>query len=86
MNSITGRDSQSQSINAIIDLDTINEYFHSVNTDPGYVNPALVDVPADTRIPEIRPHVVSQFPSKLQRTVCGLMDFLTGFLGTLHCS
>ena len=73
MNSITGRDSQSQSqlITASTDPNMINEYFCSINTDPDYVSPALVDIPVDTRIPETQPHVVSQFLSKHKRTACG---------------
>ena len=71
VNTITGRDTQSQLISSVIHPDTINKYFCGINSDPDYVAPALIDIPDDTRIPEIPLHVVTHFLSKLKRTACG---------------
>ena len=71
VNTITRRDTQPQLISSVIHPDTINEYFCSINTDPEYVAPALIDIPDDARIPEMPLHVVTHFLSKLKRTACG---------------
>ena len=71
VNTITGRDTQPQSISSAIHPDTINEYFCNINSNPEYVAPSLIDIPDDARIPEIPLHVVTQFLSKLKRTACG---------------
>ena len=46
-------------------------YFQSINSDPDYVSGALIDIPANTRIPKIQLYAVSQFLFKLKRTACG---------------
>ena len=66
VNTITGRDTQPQLISSVIHSDTINEYFCSMNSDPEYVAPALIDITDDARIPEIPLHVVTHFLSKLK--------------------
>jgi len=73
VNTITGRDSQPQLISSVIHPDIINEYFCSINSDPEYIAPALIDIPDDVRIPKIHVplHVVTHFLSKLKRTACG---------------
>ena len=71
VNTITGRDTQPQSISSVIHPDTINEYFCNINSDPEYIAPSLIDIPDDARIPEIPVHVVTQLLSKLKRTACG---------------
>ena len=71
VNTITGRDTQPQSIRSVIHPDTINEYFCNINFDPEYIAPSLIDIPDDARIPEIPLHVVTQLLSKLKRTACG---------------
>ena len=71
VNTITGRDTQPQLISSVIHPDTINEYSYSINSDPEYVAPALIDIPNDARIPEIPLHVVTHFLSKLISTACG---------------
>ena len=71
VNTITRRDTQPQLISSVIHPDTINEYFCSINTDPQYVAPVLIDIPDDARIPEMPLHVVTHFLSKLKRTACG---------------
>ena len=58
-------------ITSVIHPDTINEYFCGINSDPDYVALALIDIPDDSRIPEIPLHVVTHFLSKLKRTACG---------------
>ena len=63
VDTITGRDTQLRLISSAIDQDTINEYFCSINSDPEYVAPAVIDVPDDARIPEIHLHVVTHFLS-----------------------
>ena len=65
VNTITGRDTQPQSISSVIHPDTINEYFCNINSDPEFIAPSLIDIPDDARIPEIPLHVVTQFLSKL---------------------
>ena len=75
VNTITGRDTQLQLISSAIHQDTINEYFCSINSDPEYVAPAVIDIPDDARIPEIHLHVVTHFLSKLKRTTCGPTGF-----------
>jgi len=74
VNTITGRDNQPQSISSVIHPDIINEYFCSINSDPEYTAPALIDIPDDVRIPKIPLHVVTHFLSKLKRTACGPDD------------
>lgn len=71
VNTITGRDTQPQSISSVIHPDTINEYFCNINSDPKYIAPSLIDIPDDATIPEIPLHVVTQLLSKLKRTACG---------------
>ena len=71
VNTITGRDTQPQSISSVIHSDTINEYFCDINSDHEYIAPSLIDIPDDARIPEIPLHIVTQLLSKLKRTACG---------------
>ena len=71
VNTITGRDTQPQSISSVIHPDTINEYFCNINSDPEYIAPSIIYIPDDARIPEIPLHVVTQLLSKLKRTACG---------------
>ena len=75
VNTITGRDPQPQLISSVIHPVIINEYFYSINSDPEYVAPALIDIPDDARISKIPLHVVTNFLSKLKRTACGPDEF-----------
>ena len=74
VNTITGRDTQPQSISSVIHPDTINEYFCNINSDPEYISPSLIDIPDDVRIPEIHNFFLS-----LRGLLVARMSSHTGF-------
>ena len=68
---MTGRKTKTTNISSTIDPESINTYFHSINSDAYYTTPERVVIPEDTRLPMIEAHVVEKFLMKQKRTAAG---------------
>ena len=68
---MTGRKTKTTNISSTIDPESINTYFHNINSDAYYTTPERVVIPEDTRLPMIEAHVVEKFLMKQKRTAAG---------------
>ena len=68
---MTGRKTKTTNISSIIDPKSINNYFHSINSDAYYTTPERVVIPEDTHLPMIEAHVVEKFLMEQKRTAPG---------------
>jgi hypothetical protein len=56
---------------ALIDPNVINAYFQTINTDPNYSAPQLLEIPERTRIPFLSIDIVYNFLRKQKRSSSG---------------
>lgn len=74
-NKISGRKCQTAPIGTIINPNTINEYFQSINTDPHYIVPQPLPIPSVTRIPSVDEHTIRTYLISLKPTASGPDQF-----------
>jgi hypothetical protein len=75
VNNITGRkEKNSAPVSSLIDPNVINAYFQTINTDPNYTAPLLLEIPEGTRIPFLSIDIVYNFLRKQKRSSSGPDD------------
>ncbi len=75
VNNITGRKEKNSSpVSSLIDPNVINAYFQTINTDPNYSAPQLLEIPEGTRIPFLSIDIVYNFLRKQKRSSSGPDD------------
>ena len=75
VNNITGRkEKNSAPVSSLIDPNVINAYFQTINTDPNYSAPQLLEIPEGTRIPFLSIDIVYNFLRKQKRSSSGPDD------------
>ena len=75
VNNITGRkEKNSVPVSSLIDPNVINAYFQTINTDPNYSAPQLLEIPEGIRIPFLSIDIVYNFLRKQKRSSSGPDD------------
>ena len=68
------KEKNSAPVSSLIDPNVINAYFQTINTDPNYSAPQLLEIPEGTRIPFLSIDTVYNFLRKQKRSSSGPDD------------